>query len=188
MPPAQSSRPTAPAPTPPPAPRTLPLARASFLDAVRRDTPGTDLARYTAVLDALLAWSAARPARLRFRADPGPASVLRFECATSKRVLWTARPVRGAAPALELAPPAGSEGGTPTAAGRARAAAATATLNAHARAVLADGDRLRISFGALKNAAALAAVLALLDDLTDRPGEDRPDGRPDADPAVAAGT
>jgi hypothetical protein len=169
----------------PAAPRTLPLARAAFLDAVRRDTPGTDLARYTAVLDALLDWSAARPDQLRFRADPGPASVIRFDCAATARVLWTVRAVRGAAPALDLAAPTGSEGDTPTAAGRARAAAATATLNAHARAVLADGDRLRISFGALKNAAALAAVLALLDDLLDACSENRPEGRADED---AAGT
>lgn len=170
---AQTSRPTAPAPTSAPAaPRTLPLARAAFLEAVRRDTPGTDLPRYQAVLDALLAWSAARPARLRFRADPGPAGVLRFASPATDAVVWTARPVRGGAPMLELATPAGSGGGTPTAADRARAAAATATLNAHANVVLADADRLRISFGALKNAAALAAVLALVDDLLDGHGED----------------
>jgi hypothetical protein len=39
------------------------------------------------------------------------------------------------------------------------------TLNAHSRAVLVEGDRLRIGFGALKNAAAQAAVLALMEEL-----------------------
>jgi hypothetical protein len=39
------------------------------------------------------------------------------------------------------------------------------TLNAHSRAALVEGDRLRIGFGALKNAAAQAAVLALMDQL-----------------------
>jgi hypothetical protein len=43
------------------------------------------------------------------------------------------------------------------------------TLNAHSREALEDGDRLRIRFGALKNAAALAAVLALLDQLIGYP-------------------
>jgi hypothetical protein len=42
------------------------------------------------------------------------------------------------------------------------------TLNAHSREVLVDGDRLRIGFGALKNAAAQAAVLALMERLLAR--------------------
>ena len=45
------------------------------------------------------------------------------------------------------------------------------TLNAHSRAVLVEGDRLRIGFGALKNAAAQAAVLALMEQLLAGNGE-----------------
>ena len=39
------------------------------------------------------------------------------------------------------------------------------TLNAHARLALTEDDRLRIGFGALKNANALAAVTTLLGEL-----------------------
>jgi hypothetical protein len=39
------------------------------------------------------------------------------------------------------------------------------TLNAHSREVLVEGDRLRIGFGALKNATGRASVLALMDRL-----------------------
>ena len=39
------------------------------------------------------------------------------------------------------------------------------TLNAHTREELEYGDRLRISFGALKNATARAAILELMDRL-----------------------
>jgi hypothetical protein len=165
MPPTRAARPVAnddPAPPAPRAPRALPLAREAFLAAVRRDTPGTDLARYAAVLDALLAWSAARPGRLAFRAEPTTGAELRFGPAHGAGVLWVARPVRGGAPTLEIAPGSALLAD----ADRARVRAA---LNAHSRAVLAPGDRLRIGFGALKNAAALAAVLALLDDLLDLP-------------------
>jgi hypothetical protein len=154
---------TAPATTPPPAaprePRTLPIAREALVAAVRRDTPGTDLPRYVEALDALLAWSTARPAALAFRPDAAAGGGISFGRVGTKGVFWSVRPVRGAAPMLEIAPPAGT---SLTDEGRAQA---MATLNAHSRAVLADGDRLRIGFGALKNAAARAAVFALLDDL-----------------------
>jgi hypothetical protein len=161
------------APPAPRTPRTLPLAREAFLAAARRDTPGTDLPRYAAVLDALLAWSATRPGRLTFRTEPTAAADLRFGPANGAGVLWAARPTRGGAPTLEIAP------GGASLSGEARARA-VATLNAHSRAVLAPGDRLRIGFGALKNAAALAAVLALLDDLLGPP-----DGAPTAGAAAA---
>jgi hypothetical protein len=45
------------------------------------------------------------------------------------------------------------------------------TLNAHSRAVLVEGDRLRIGFGALKNAAAQSAVLRLMERLLAVAGE-----------------
>ena len=52
------------------------------------------------------------------------------------------------------------------------------TLNAHSREVLVEGDRLRIGFGALKNAAAQTAVLALMEQLLTR------EGRPAAPPRM----
>ncbi len=140
-------------------PRTLPLARDAFVATIQRDTPGSDLPRLVAVLDALLAWSAAHPTAVTFRGDDGPADVISFAWAGESTVFWSVRHVRGGAPTLELAPPAGR---WLTDAGRAHA---LETLNAHSREVRADGDRLRIGFGALKNADALAAVLALLDAL-----------------------
>ena len=57
--------------------RTLSSARDAFVEAVRRDTPGTELPRYVAVLDALLAWSAARSAQVTFRADAGAKNGIR---------------------------------------------------------------------------------------------------------------
>ena len=150
--------------------RTLPAACEAFVAEMARDTPGTDLPRYVAVLDALIAWSAARPALLQFREAEKRRDVVRFERAGTKAVFWSVRPVRGAAPMLEIAPPAGT---SLTDEGRAHA---MATLNAHSRAVLADGDRLRIGFGALKNVAAQRAVLALMEQLL------AGDGQPAASP------
>lgn len=173
-----------PAPTAAPrAPRTLPAAREALVAAIRRDTPGSDLPRYVAILDDLLAWTASRSARLVFRTDATAGDSVSFGRDGTKVVFWSVRPTRGNAPTLEIAPPAG---GSLTPAGRARA---TATLNAHSRAVLADGDRLRIGFGALKNAAARAAVLALLDDLLtdgDAPPPDAADPAPGTAPGMAA--
>lgn len=140
-------------------PRTLSRARHAFVEAVRRDTPGTDLPRYVAVLDALLAWSAAHSARLTFRADAGAKNAITFVRSGTTGAFWSARPVRSDAPALEIASPTGA---SLSAEARARA---IATLNAHSRSILVDGDRLRIGFGALKNAVARSAVLALLDEL-----------------------
>lgn len=146
--------------TPPPAlPRTLAPERAAFVAAIRRDTPGTDLPRYVAALDALLAWTVAQAPRLAFRTDPPASGVLRCARVGDSAVFWAARTNRGRAPSLEIAPPPAR---TLSAARRAHA---MATLNAHSREVLTDGDRLRIGFGALKNAAARAAVLALMDEL-----------------------
>src|SRR4051812_2120981 len=139
--------------------RTLSSARQSFVTAIQRDTPGTDLPRYVAVLDALIEWSAARPDRLAFRAAEKRADVIRFERTDTKEALWSAQLVRGAAPNLEIH----------LAAARATSAedrgTTMATLNALSREVLVEGDRLRVGFGALKNAAALAAVLAMLERL-----------------------
>lgn len=140
-------------------PRTLPEARDAFVAAIKRDTPGTDLPRYVAVLDALLAWAEARAGRLAFRADNGAGDVMGFSRTGAKTVFWAVRTTRGGGPKLEIAPPAG---GSLTDAQRERV---TATLNAHSREPLAPGDRLRIGFGALKNVAARTEVLAVMDEL-----------------------
>lgn len=139
--------------------RTLPAVREAFVTAMTRDTPGTDLPRYVAVLDALLAWSAARPAVLEFRAGEGRKDVVSFARVGSQAVFWSAQVTRGVGPKLEIHTPSGR----PLRA--EERAQVLETLNAHSRAVLVEGDRLRIGFGALKNAAAQHAVLALMEQL-----------------------
>ena len=133
--------------------------RRAFIEAMQRDTPGSDLPRFTAVLDALLAWSAARGELLTLRTGSARGDVVRFDRAGTKEVFWSAQVVRGDSPKLEIHLSAGRP---LSAEDRART---IDTLNAHSRAVLEKDDRLRIGFGALKNAAALAAVLALLEQL-----------------------
>ena len=61
---------------------------------------------------------------------------------------------RGDAPKLEI-----------YASGPEARAKILATLNAHTRVQLVEKDRLRIGFGALKNGAALDAVMDLLGEL-----------------------
>jgi hypothetical protein len=145
--------------------RTLSTARDAFVAAISRDTADTELPRLVAVLDALIAWSAARPGQLAFRSDEGRTDVLRFERvgagagAGAKAMFWSAQVTRGTGPRLEIHAPTGrplsDEDRT----------VVRDTLNAHSREVLVEGDRLRIGFGALKNAAALTAVLTLMDRL-----------------------
>jgi hypothetical protein len=147
--------------------RTLPSAREALIAAMSRDTPGTDLPRYAAVLDALIAWSAARPALLRFRADEKRSDVVSFERAGTNTVIWSVQAARKAAPRLEIHVPSGQP-----MSGEDRATVLqTLNAHAHARDLLVEGDRLRIGFGALKNAAALDAVLALLEQLLAGSGE-----------------
>jgi hypothetical protein len=158
--------------------RTLPVAHQAFVAAIARDTSETELPRLVAVLDALVAWSAARAGVLAFRDADARSDVISFERlggAGARAVFWSAQVTRGAGPRLEIRAP--SERPLTT----EERAAALATLNAHSREVLVDGDRLRISFGALKNAAALAAVLALMQQLLTGSGE------PAAAAAVAEG-
>src|SRR5438067_9803218 len=136
-----------------PSPRTLPAAREGLVAAIARDTPGSDLPRLVKVLDALIAWSVARPELLAFRTDPTRNDVIAFELVGTQTVLWSVLVTRGVGPVLEIYPPTGR---SLSAEDRAMV---MQTLNAHARAVLVEGDRLRIGFGALKNEAARAAVL-----------------------------
>ena len=138
--------------------RTLPAAREVFVAAMKRETTGAELSRLVPVLDALIKWSVARPQKLAFQDDSSP-GVLAFQCVGSKEVCWSARTARGDAPKLEIYPP---NGRSLTAETRAKV---VETLNAHARLALTENDRLRIGFGALKNANALAAVTTLLGEL-----------------------
>ncbi|MDF1501371.1 hypothetical protein [Roseisolibacter sp. H3M3-2] len=138
-----------------------PLAtlRAAFLAAVARDTPGSDLARYTVVLDDLLAWAAARVDRVVAAPAAGTLGGIAFGPGTgSTGPRWCIRPVRGEGPVVEVLPSSGV-------AHEATRERVRALFNAHSRAVLGPEARLRIGFGALKNPAARAALLALLDEL-----------------------
>ena len=138
--------------------RTLTDARDTFVAAMKRETSGTELARLVGVLDALIKWSVARPQKLTFQSESGP-GVLAFQCVDSKQVCWSARVTRGDAPKLELYPPSGRTLSPET---RAKV---VEIINAHVRQPLTENERLRIGFGALKNASALAAVTALLGEL-----------------------
>ena len=138
--------------------RPLPVAREAFVAAMKRDTTGAELSRLVAVLDALIKWSVARPQTLSFQ-DGSAAGVLAFECVESKEVCWSARVTRGDAPKLELYPPTARSLSPET---RAKV---VETINAYARQGLNADDRLRIGFGTLKNANALAAVTTLLGEL-----------------------
>lgn len=136
--------------------RTLPAAREAFIGAMKRETSGAELTRLVAVLDGLIKWSVARPKVLAFHSADSAAGVLAFQSVESKTILWSVRVARGDAPKLELHVSSNPET-------RARI---METLNAHSRVALIEKDRLRIGFGALKNAAAFDAVIRLLGELT----------------------
>ena len=139
--------------------RTLPLARDEFNTAMSRDTVKPERPRFLAVLDALIAWSLARPTMLKFHVDEGHPGVVSFERVGSKAIFWSASARRSDVPKLELLPRA-SRALTPE-----ERANATSALNAHSREELAVGDPLRIGFGALKNEAGRTAVLSLMEEL-----------------------
>ena len=143
-------------------PNTLARAREEFIRLTNEDTTGAERTRLLGVLDALIAWSQARPKELQFKTSETKPSTVTFEWVATKETLWSALPARGQAPRLTLVP---------------RAAQlltdelrqlATETLNANSREQILPGDRLRISFGALKNPDARAAILGLLDKLVVR--------------------
>jgi transposase len=139
----------------------LPALRTAFLAAVARDTPGSDLARYTEVLDELLAWAAShadRVAAAPAAATPSQGVISFAPVAGVAGPRWSLRPVRGEGPVVELQPATGVEQ-------EAQGARIRTLFNSHSRAALGPDARLRIGFGALKNPAARAALLALLEDL-----------------------
>lgn len=157
----EGARPSGDAPAP--LPEGIAGLRAGFLAAVARDTPGSDLVRYTAVLDELLAWVAARPDRVVASAATGSSGAIAFApAAGTSGPRWSVRPVRGEGPVVEVLPASGAD--QDEVSDRVRA-----LFNAHSRAVLGPDARPRIGFGALKNADARAALLGLLDELLDGP-------------------
>ena len=83
---------------------SLSLARDAFIKSMNRDTDHGERPRLIAVLDAMIAWSLARPKLLKFRVDAGEKGVLRFERVGSDLVFWSATPRRQDARVLELLP------------------------------------------------------------------------------------
>lgn len=154
---------------------TLPVARTEFIAAMSRDTVVPERPRMIAVLDALIAWSAARPTMLKFHVDEGHPGVVSFERVGTKAIFWSASARRGDCPKLELLPRA-SRALTPE-----ERANATSALNAHSREELAVGDPLRIGFSALKNEAGRTAVLALMEQLLSATGPAAAPSRADRD-------
>ena len=137
---------------------TLSSAREEFMRHMYRDNVVAERPRMLAVLDAVIAWSAAHPDLVRFRPDGNANGVIRFEQVATSTVFWAATPRRENVPLLQLLPGSGrllSEGDRKDAVTR---------LNAYTREDNPAG-RLQIGFGALKNPAGRAAVFELMDEL-----------------------
>jgi hypothetical protein len=139
--------------------RSLPMARTEFITALNRDTGKTERPRFLEVLDAIVAWSVARPDRLRFRNDETKPGVISFERVGSNVVFWSVHPRRGADPTVEFIPRSASV------LSEADRAEVMNALNAHSRESLTKDDKLRIGFGALKNQTARAAILTMMEQL-----------------------
>ena len=133
--------------------------RETFVAAMSRDTRGTELERLAAVLDTILAWSAKRPGLVTTRGAERSSDALHFTREGAKVALWSIRAPRGGAPTLEVSPATVRSLDADT---RARACA---TLTTHSRAAQVEGDRMRIGLAALKNPAALTAIMALLEEV-----------------------
>lgn len=114
-----------------------------------------------AVLDAVIAWSAAHPGLVRFRPDDNTKGVIRFEDVATNTVFWAATPRRQNVPILQLLP-----GGARLLTEEERSDAVT-RLNSYTREENPAG-RMHIGFGALKNPAGRQAVLDLMDELLDK--------------------
>ena len=139
-------------------PTTLSTAREEFMRHMYRDNVVADRPRLLAVLDAVIAWSAARADFIRFRPDESGKGVIRFEDTATGNVFWVATPRRQNSPMLQLMP-----GSARLLTDDVRADAVT-RLNSYTREENPLG-RMHISFGALKNVAGRAAVLELMEEL-----------------------
>lgn len=139
-------------------PPTLATAREAFIREMYRDNGVAERPRLLAVLDAVIAWSAANAGRVRFRPDENTKGVIRFEDISNNAVLLMVSPRRENVPVLQLLPGAGR-----LLTDDERTDVVT-RLNSHTRELNPLG-RMHISFGALKNEAGRAAVFALLDEV-----------------------
>ena len=85
-------------------PPTLSTAREEFIRHMYRDNVVGERPRLLAVLDAVIAWSAAHSELVRFRPDDNTKGVIRFEDVATSTVFWTATPRRQNVPLLQLLP------------------------------------------------------------------------------------
>jgi hypothetical protein len=139
-------------------PPTLATAREAFIREMYRDNTVAERPRLLAVLDAVIAWSNANAARVRFRPDENTKGVIRFEDISSNAVLIMVSPRRENVPVLQLLPGAGrllTDEEKSDIVNR---------LNSYTRELNPLG-RMHIGFGALKNPEGRAAVFALMDEL-----------------------
>jgi hypothetical protein len=139
-------------------PATLSSAREEFIRHMYRDNVVAERPRLLAVLDAVIAWSAAHSELVRFRPDDNTKGVIRFEEVATNTVFWTATPRRANSPLLQLLP-----GGARLLSDEDRTDAVT-RLNSFTREAN-PAERMHIGFGALKNLEGRAAVLELMEEL-----------------------
>jgi hypothetical protein len=123
-----------------------------------RHNVASDRPRLLAVVDALIAWSAAHPGLVRFRPDDNARGVIRFEAVASNTVFWSASPRRENVPLLQLLP------GSSRFISEETKSSVVSRLSQYTREENVNGN-MTIGFGALKNPAGRAAVLELMDEL-----------------------
>jgi hypothetical protein len=141
-------------------PPTLSAAREEFIRHMYRDNVVGERPALLAVLDAVIAWSAAHPDLVRFRPDDNTKGVIRFEDVGTGTVFWAATPRRQNSPLLQILP------GSSRVLTDEERAEIVARLGSYTRESIPE--RMSIGFGALKNAAGRAAVLELMDELLER--------------------
>jgi hypothetical protein len=139
-------------------PPTLATAREAFIRQMYRDNGAGERQRLLAVLDAVIAWSAAHATQVRFRPDDNTKGVIRFENISTNTVLLMISPRRENVPLLQLLPGSGR-----LLSDEERTDVVT-RLNSYTREEN-PFERMHIGFGALKNAEGRAAVFALLDEV-----------------------
>jgi hypothetical protein len=139
-------------------PPTLSSAREEFIRHMYRDNVVAERPRLLAVLDAVIAWSAAHSELVRFRPDDNTKGVIRFEEVATNTVFLTATPRRSNSPLLQLLP-----GGARLLTDEERAEAVS-RLNSFTREEN-PAERMHIGFGALKNLEGRAAVFQLMEEL-----------------------
>jgi hypothetical protein len=142
-------------------PVTFATARQEFIRHMYRDNGPAERPRLVAVLDAVVAWSNAHSEQVRFRPDDNTKGVIRFEDIASSKVLLMISPRRANSPLLQLLP------GASRVLTDDERSDIVMRLNAHTREENPFG-RMHIGFGALKNPAGRAAVLALLDEVLEK--------------------